>query len=367
MQKSPYFRQGQYNTFYGMPLYINWHLTSMCNYKCSYCFYQGDKSIRKERFSTLTQLQAAVKHITNLNRPEYYITLAGGGEPTIHPHFFELIDLLHKSLKEKLKGINLITNGSQNNKFFNTLAHYAQCAPISVLFSIHTDHVKIKNIVECIENYSNIIKLNFNLMQNPAKQAYVNEIHDKLSMLRKKYTFNLNVNLLRNPPDFDTLDSRYAPIDITWRKEANERFENIQGSALECQNTASSPLSFRFITKIHDDEIINKPYGHTRDEGLLNCNGLYCVAGSHLLAINSNGTCRGLRCSLAPLSADRIADNSPYEDENFITYVQCTMQNCGCSTNHVVPKFADKNEAKIFVEIMRQRQKALIRASSKML
>ena len=35
------FRTGAYESFYDMPLKVNWSLTKRCNYRCSYCFHYG--------------------------------------------------------------------------------------------------------------------------------------------------------------------------------------------------------------------------------------------------------------------------------------------------------------------------------------
>ena len=34
-------RCGAYESFYDMPLAIDWMLTKRCNYRCSYCFHYG--------------------------------------------------------------------------------------------------------------------------------------------------------------------------------------------------------------------------------------------------------------------------------------------------------------------------------------
>ena len=62
-------KQGTLQTLTQFPLKVNWSLTDMCNYSCSYCF--GQLPIDRNRFSSLDQLRKAVSHIADANR-DYY-------------------------------------------------------------------------------------------------------------------------------------------------------------------------------------------------------------------------------------------------------------------------------------------------------
>lgn len=73
-------------------------ITARCNNKCKYCYYPVDNSF----------LDITIERIISVFKrfPEFKIGVISGGEPTLHPNLFQLI--------EQLKGIGvypyLLTN-----------------------------------------------------------------------------------------------------------------------------------------------------------------------------------------------------------------------------------------------------------------
>lgn len=86
---------------------FNFHLTNLCNYRCTYCFGKFPQK------SELT-LEQVCTVVDNINRyferkkiTDGRINLAGG-EPLLYPHLDELIDYIHAyGIK-----VSVITNGS---------------------------------------------------------------------------------------------------------------------------------------------------------------------------------------------------------------------------------------------------------------
>lgn len=84
------------------PKYIQFYPTLKCNRSCSFCFNRGIKHVEDvslSNFKTLLSISSdiGIKELDIL-----------GGEPTLHPHFNKLINLLYKT---KLR-VNISSNGS---------------------------------------------------------------------------------------------------------------------------------------------------------------------------------------------------------------------------------------------------------------
>lgn len=85
------------------PISVELHLTDCCNLNCEWC---TDKKLRKNK-ATL-DLQVIEKLFREFWRHGTGITLEGGGEPTLHPNFREVVEAGEKAGID----IGLITNGT---------------------------------------------------------------------------------------------------------------------------------------------------------------------------------------------------------------------------------------------------------------
>ncbi len=99
------------------PAFVQIDLTNACNHSCQYCFYRGSKTgIELPRFKNTefihylamldiidSMVECGVKAV------EY----TGGGEPTLHPYFKEIISYTINSGLE----FSVISNGSTLDKF----------------------------------------------------------------------------------------------------------------------------------------------------------------------------------------------------------------------------------------------------------
>lgn len=309
-------------------------------------------------FPTLAQFKTAVNNIVLLNRPWYNVTL-GGGEPTIHPHIFELISMLHDKLGERLNRILIISNGSRNKSLYGRIVDLAKSANILILISIHTDHVEMKHILELIENLSSDIELSFALMFNPDKREMVHEIYDNMIDYRKKFQFYMKIDTLR---DGDRIDPRYTPEDFAWQKNAIANFaavaRNFNSKFPERKKLKHLIQVFRDIEDNNEVKSVNAGDRNLEfNKGLFQFKNMYCVAHSSVLRIEETGDCRGMVCG-----ADPFIGNIYKEDffekiyGKLIHFVKCDRQHCGCSVNDCIPKFASEKDAKKFVEFAQKRQ-----------
>ena len=356
-------RTGGKECFSDLPLAVNWILTTQCNYRCSYCFHYGEgkKPPVVRPFSTLSQLKTAVDNIASLNRPWYDVTLSGG-EPTIHPHIFDLIAMLHEKLGERLNRILIITNGSRNVKLYENISELAKSVDIRMNISLHTDHVDMEHILGLIENLSGDINMNFSLMFNPAKRETVHEIYDTMFECRKKFWFNMSVVTLR---DGDRIDPRYTPEDFAWQKKTIKQFKELV-TGIQKNFPARKKLkhSLQVIHDIKNGDKIETVKAKNRAlelaEGLLKFGGMFCIAHAALLRIDEDGRCKGMVCN-----ADRPICNIYEENalasvrDKLIHVVKCNKGVCGCSSNDRIPKFASEEDAKNFVGFAQKRQSEL--------
>ena len=359
------FRTGAYESFYDLPIKVDWILTRRCNYRCSYCFIYGKGKLAPPPmpFATLTQLKAAVDNIASLNRPWYNVTLSGG-EPTLHPHISDLVVMLHENLKERLNWLEIITNGSRNKDFYESIADVSKLAPISLTISIHTDHVDMTHILELIEKLSRNVRIHFSLMFNPAKLEEVYLIYDILFEYRKKFPFLMNVATLR---DGDRLDPRYTKEDLIWQEKAIERFKSLVNAI---SATVPPPKQLKRVMHIFHDiedngerkiiETENRMLNFTN--GLIEFNNMHCIAHASVLRIHENGACRGMICNADPCICNVYEENAiKAVRDKLIHAVKCPLNICGCSGNDHIPKFSSLSEAKRFMQVVADKQDALFK------
>lgn len=114
----------------GSPLTISWELVTHCQLSCSYCYFNP--------YESQTNYPAVMKMILNkLSKIEenFEVTLLGG-EPTLHPQFYELIEALH-SMKYLTK-IDIITNFQTQIDFWEPIQPFKD--KIEIVLSYHVEY-----------------------------------------------------------------------------------------------------------------------------------------------------------------------------------------------------------------------------------
>lgn len=97
------------------PFVLNIFITSLCNFRCNYCYYTLDADIRAEKYGpamymSFEDFKKIIDSATNFPQKIKTILFTGFGEPLLHPELPQMI----KYAKEKgvAERIELITNGS---------------------------------------------------------------------------------------------------------------------------------------------------------------------------------------------------------------------------------------------------------------
>ncbi len=88
---------------------VNWHITGKCNYKCKFCYVQKLSSEIKD----LTVASDILHRIRDTKTDQLDITKINfvGGEPFLHPHFYEMLEMAH----DMGFVTSIVTNGSLIN------------------------------------------------------------------------------------------------------------------------------------------------------------------------------------------------------------------------------------------------------------
>ncbi|MCC6030443.1 MAG: radical SAM protein [Desulfurococcales archaeon] len=84
------------------PFLIVWNFTNMCNLRCKHCYQRADKPLPDE----LT-LEEKLKLVDQLDKAGVASVALSGGEPTIHPHFLQIV----KALSDRGIHAAVATNG----------------------------------------------------------------------------------------------------------------------------------------------------------------------------------------------------------------------------------------------------------------
>ena len=107
------------------PLYVAWQITNECNLACLHCIEESGpgKAFRDE-----LSREEALRIIDDLMDHEVPYLSLSGGEPMLHPHFFELVERV-TSRGSQLKISRLATH------IFTTPARSLNCCSMSQLAS----------------------------------------------------------------------------------------------------------------------------------------------------------------------------------------------------------------------------------------
>ena len=113
-----------------IPYQILWDLGRRCNYDCFYC-WPGVHNNKESHLNYNIIIQVIDYMIDNWSNGQEIRWNFGGGEPTMHPRFLDIL----KHLKKRKQWTLVTTNGSRSTKFWNEARRYINTANMSAHFT----------------------------------------------------------------------------------------------------------------------------------------------------------------------------------------------------------------------------------------
>lgn len=123
--------------------YIGAFLTLSCNFRCSYCINRFSDLLLRPRL----QAEDWINFINRIKtRPDLPISLQGG-EPTLHPEFYDIVNNIDKKIP-----LDLLTNGNFDVNYFMSHIHpdrFKRDAPYaSIRFSFHPSQMSFLQLID---------------------------------------------------------------------------------------------------------------------------------------------------------------------------------------------------------------------------
>jgi len=159
-------------------LYVYWTLTDFCNFRCNYCpssLHAGDyKNGRKPGYPSNDEIRTFLDRLINVHaKGRVLLVSIGGGEPTLHPMYEEIVDTLHPH-----GVVETITNGARAYEWWTGLKNL----PDKLTISLHTEWTKIDKVNELGEFLlDRNVSIAYNLMCDPGHWNRTQEMYNQMS------------------------------------------------------------------------------------------------------------------------------------------------------------------------------------------
>jgi len=183
-------------------LYIHWDITTMCEYKCSYCYAREEYKDKWMRPGPWKKQQYVIDELAKSTLPVFLGLL--GGEPTSHHKYFEMIKQIEdKVIQHKDSRLYITTNGAKSNDFFNKHTYNNK---MRFLWSFHIEYMTEETIQNFISNIEIISKKGFksrvNIMLHPAKKYWfiIKKLILDLDDMSRIYNIEIHPHFIYSTP-----------------------------------------------------------------------------------------------------------------------------------------------------------------------
>jgi organic radical activating enzyme len=300
-------------------LYVYWTLTDFCNFRCNYCpteLHSGDfKSGRKPGYPTDSEIQLFLDRLINIHARDKLLRVCiSGGEPTLHPMYEEIVNVLHPH-----GTVETITNGSRSVEWWHQLKHL----PDKITMSLHAGWTKINKINELGEFLlDSNVHVAYNMMCDPGNWASVQAMYQQLTP-RLQAQVNAKILTDHSGGVNDGQPWEYFPEQIEYIKSIaslavpnRRRFSNPKASMMVYDDGSSAPLQNPF-------NLVNTNQHSFK--------GWECSAGTTGIAISFDGYAYGANCRLFKLGR---LDTFELLNQNII----CPRRWCKTASDIPLPK-----------------------------
>lgn len=174
-------RVGQISMLNNDMFTVSWLLGRYCNYKCSYCWSHGrsDKKDHRPTSLCLKTIELIKDQARSRGFNSFHFSLSGG-EPTLHPGYFDILDKLADDIPyTNYTSIHMTTNLSKGYKWFEKYVKKAQqFHRASITASFHVEYVKDLDLFanKLLYLQENEIKITINMVMIPEKFDLLNNI-----------------------------------------------------------------------------------------------------------------------------------------------------------------------------------------------
>ena len=285
---------------------VYWKLTDFCNFKCNYCpsfLHSGDYATGTipgfPSYPAIVTFMDKLKTIINGTQLNLQF---GGGEPTLHPNFLDII----KYMSADNVHIGITTNGSRSEEWWNEALPFLDVVTIS-LHPEFTKIDKVNSVAKCITDSNTPIM--FNLSCDPARWDTVLELYNNIDDYLKPAVTSKVLNYLETTREnYSYTDEQTNWIKTHVGKPASSK--NFINSLVYFDDGSSEDLSLGRLTINNWNEF----------------KGWECKVASQSLVINFNGEVRAGLCnvkSLGHLTNFNLDTN----------YLVCPFNFCPCPTD----------------------------------
>lgn len=301
---------------------VDWILTRKCNYKCSYCTVHNNKT---GNFVPLDKLKTIIDKLSEL--PNETITLAlSGGEPTLHPNYFDLVEYAIEKLKDRLR-VQTQTNLSKSLSFYKKFIDRfnGRLNQLSFLASYHFEFANKDRFLENIKHLSeNNVDVLFKICAEPNHMDEVRRIYSESKSIVNEH---LDVVLVVVRHNYGSLpDKRYTQADLDW---------------LNCNKSEDTSITIDYIDVEDDHKIKSEMFSSNK---LLiskknRFKGMLCNAGLNSISINGVGSLDPAVCFRKTKSRKNNVYSNPESILEFKYPHVCPFETCYVPNDQRIPKY----------------------------
>ena len=154
-------------------LYVHWDVTTLCQYKCSYCYARSQYNDTWGTPGNWEHHQFIIDELCKAQLPVFLGLL--GGEPTLHQRYFELVhQLTTRVIHHPDSRLYITTNGAKPTTFYDK--HPESNGKIYMLWSLHPEYTTDESFETFYDNvvlmHEKGYKTKINLMLHPGKRHW---------------------------------------------------------------------------------------------------------------------------------------------------------------------------------------------------
>jgi len=151
-------------------LYVHWDITTFCQYKCSYCYARKEYENKWMQPGNWEKQQRVIEELSKSTLPIFLGLL--GGEPTMHPRYWQLLEKLITDFlpKHDMNRLYITTNAARDLEFFEKHIYDSK---IRFLWSYHAEYADSKDFLEKVKAIAKKgFKNRVNIMLHPNKKYW---------------------------------------------------------------------------------------------------------------------------------------------------------------------------------------------------